>query len=271
LDTSITEQPRVLIVEDDSDTREVLDLLLDEQGYAAHAASSLEEALAMVDAQTFQCILTDLFADIGIDPLASIAELQRRAYPTPIVVMTAWPVAYDDAVRRGIRNVLAKPFNLDELLAEVAESLDTPLSQKQEQQARVVLAYFDALTAKDWDALIALCTNDVIYVLPGALPYSGTVQGKAAFRTYTEDTYRQFPDAVFDEVHVYAQPLGLAARFHGRWRGMDGSEQQQSGAVVFQFAGERIARIGVELNTTRLQEIVQSVRSREPSGRAEST
>ena len=255
-------RPRILVVEDVPSIGEAFALVLDDQGYAAHVVSSLEDALELVDTQTFQCILTDLFAEHehGPDPLTSIAELRRRTYPTPIIVMTARLASSEDVAPLEHVSIVAKPFNLDDLLTTIAASLHMPLTPRQERQAAAVRAYFAALTAKDWDALLALCTDDVTYVLPGTIPFSGVVEGKAAFRAYTEETYRHFPDAVFDEVHVYAHPHVLAARFHGRWHALDGVEHHQSGAVLFSFEGERIASIGVQLNAERLRALVPLLR-----------
>lgn len=270
MDRSAAVSPRVLVVEDDPDIGEGLAFMLEDQGYAPHVAPSLERALALVDTQTFQCILSDLFAEqardaSGSHPLASIAPLRQQTYPTPIIVVTAWPVVSEEAAQYGLYSIVAKPFNVDDLLTTIAASLATPLSPEQEWQAQVVHAYFAALTAKDWDALLGLCTDDVIYVLPGAIPLSSAVQGKAAFRTYTEDIYQHFPDAVFDDVHVYAHPYGLAARFHGSWHTPDGpdagNEHHQSGAVLFSFVGDHIAAIGVQLNTERLRALVPLLRA----------
>lgn len=255
-------RPRVLVVDDDPDIGEAFALVLGDQGYAARVVGSITEALALVDTLSFQCILTDLFAEHeeGDGARDSLAELRRRTYPTPMIVVTARLASGEEDAPLGHISYVAKPFNLDDLLTTIAASVALPLRAQQERQAAVVHAYFAALTAKDWDALVALCTDDVTYVLPGTTPLSGVVEGKAAFRAYTEETYRYFPDAVFDEVQVYAHPHVLAARFHVRWHTPDGSEQVQSGAVLFSFAGERIASIGVQLNTERLRALVPLMR-----------
>lgn len=56
---------------------------------------------------------------------------------------------------------------------------------------------------------------------------------------------------------MYATPHGLAARYQGRWHGPDGHEARQSGAVLFEFAGQQIARIGVRLNVERLETLAR--------------
>jgi len=248
--------PRVLVIDDDPDIRDALRLLLEDAGYDIADAASRADALAQIDTTTFRCILTDAFAGTPAGALESIRPLVERARPTPLGLLTGWRLPQEDIERSGVAFVATKPFDLDQLLASVAAAIAMPLTPEQQRQAAVVRAYFAALTARDWDALVALCTDDVTYVLPGDTPFSGTVTGKAAFRAYTEDTYQHFPAARFWDVTVYATPAGLAARFQGAWRAPDGSEPRMSGAVQFQFTGERIKQIGVRLNNERLRALL---------------
>jgi ketosteroid isomerase-like protein len=148
--------------------------------------------------------------------------------------------------------MIAKPFGLDDLLSQIAAALDTRLDCAEQEQARVVCRYFELLGAREWEALGALCTPDVVYALPGDSPYSTEVRGVQAFCEYTAAIFAHFPNATFDGVSIYSTPNGLAARYQGRWTTPDG-EQQQAGAVTFRFEGERIAQIGVQLDTARLQ------------------
>lgn len=251
-------RPRVLVVDDDEDIREALSLLLADAGYAMSTASSLEGALAQVETAAFQLILTDSFAQGPSDALASIQPLQRRAYPTPVGILSGWSHTSKKVKQAGFAFYIAKPFDLDELLAQVAATLQTPLSPDQLQQAPAVHRYFAALTARDWDALVDLCTEDVTYVLPGNTPFSTTITGKAAFRAYTDETFSHFSAASFHDVAVYASPSGLAARYRGLWQLPDGGEAQMTGAVHFQFTGTRIQQIGVRLSDERLRALLQT-------------
>ncbi len=248
--------PRVLVIDDDPDLRDALRLLLEDAGYEIAVAASRADAFAQIDTATFQCILTDAFARAPGDALDSIRPLVERARPTPVGLLTGWRLPQEEIGRAGVAFVATNPFDLDQLLASVAAAIAVPLTPEQQRQAVVVRTYFAALTARDWDALADLCTDDVTYVLPGDTPFSGTVAGQAAFRAYTEETYRHFPAARFWDIAVYAAPAGLAARFQGAWRAPDGSEPRMTGAVQFQFMGERIRQIGVRLKDERLRALL---------------
>lgn len=251
-------KPHLLVIDDDQDSLEALLMLFADAGYEVTTASSLAKALAIIDTATLHLIVTDSFANMPHAILPTLQVLLERAHPTPVGILTGWPLALKDAVQAGFAFVAIKPFDLDELLALIAATLQTPLTPEQERQALVVRQYFAALTARDWDALIALCTDDVTYVLPGNTPFSGTIVGKAAFRAYTDETFRMFPDAHFEEAQIYASPTGLAARFESWWRAPDGSTPHLTGSTHFQFAGDRIKQVGVKLNDERLRALLST-------------
>ena len=245
--------PRVLIVEDDPTLRELLALVLRDEGYEPLVAASPVEALALLATEPCHLIVTDLFAHPADDPLASIRDLRERAAGRPVGVMTGRAIAAEEVTRAGFAFLTHKPFNLDHLLLHIAASLARPLSAAEKRQARVVRRYFAALGARDWDALLALCTDTLTYVLPGPAPFAATVRGHAAFRAYTEETYRHFAPVRFSAIQVYATPQGLAARYRSAWQGPTGATLRHEGIVLFAFAGDRIARIGVYVHADRLR------------------
>ncbi|HZC06063.1 MAG TPA: nuclear transport factor 2 family protein [Ktedonobacterales bacterium] len=256
---------RVLIAESDQDIREALLLLLEYAGYEVETASSRDEALDLLTDKTFQLILTDSFAERGNDVLATLRPLYERARPTPVGVITAWRLHPADVERTMFAFVLSMPFEVDQLLAQVAAALNSPLTPEQEIQAAVVRQYFAALSAHDWDALISLCTPDVTYMLPEPTPFAGIRVGREAFRAYTIETFEQFVDARFEDVEVYSSPAGMASRYRGSWRLTDGSVAAMTGAVYFRFQGDRIQQIGVLLSGARLRALMEHPSIEQPS------
>ena len=250
---SVAAKPRLLVVEDDKDSQEALCLLFADCGYDATPVSSLAKALALIDTETFQVILTDSFARSSEAALSGLQALLERAHPTPVGILTGWQLSEEEAVRAGFAFVALKPYDFDQLLAHIATAVGTPLSPEQERQAGTVRQYFALLSARDWDAFVDLCADDVTYVLPGNTLFSGTIVGKAAFRKYTGETFSVFPEARFEDIQIYASPTGLAARYKGWWRAPDGSTPHMTGSTHFQFAGDRIKQIGVKLNDERLR------------------
>jgi CheY-like chemotaxis protein len=259
---------RLLIIEHDLGVSDLLRAFLTREGYEALVVASPQEALANLEEHTYHLVVTDLFRTGEREPFRSIEPLRDRAHPTPVAVMTGWKVEAEEVTRRGFACLVGKPFDLEDLLTSIAACLKGPFSPEQALQARGVQAYFAALGARDWDALVALCTDEVTYSLPGQSPFAGTIIGKAAFRAYTEETFRQFPAARFEEVLVYSRPFGLAARYRSCWELPEGGEVSVAGSVLFGFEGERIARIGIQLGEKqqRVLEAYSEPTRGEPSG-----
>lgn len=119
----ISKQPRVLVVDDDPVIRStVAELLLDE-GYAVDQAGDGSEALTLIRQCTPDAIVLDLMMPV-LDGWAFVP--QCRSLPecadVPIVVMSATHGLHETAERlhaMGVRAVVAKPFDVDALIAIV--------------------------------------------------------------------------------------------------------------------------------------------------------
>jgi DNA-binding response OmpR family regulator len=116
--------PRVLVVEDEPEMRDLLADNLEVEGYRVVAVGSAEEALQRIDRHAFALILLDVML-----PQASGFELCRtvrsRDARIPIIMLTA---RSDEADRvlgldLGADDYVSKPFSVRELLARVRAQL----------------------------------------------------------------------------------------------------------------------------------------------------
>ena len=118
---------RILVVEDDPSLNDVVCSFLRLRGYACTAAFSGTEGRMLLerDARSFDLVVCDLMLP-GASGEELIAEVRAGAGSSvPIVVVSA-KESPDDRVallRLGADDYLAKPFDLDELLARVAVQL----------------------------------------------------------------------------------------------------------------------------------------------------
>lgn len=113
---------RVLIVDDERNIRLTLGALLESFGHTAHAAASVGEALAAVEVHGFDLALVDLKLGAG-SGMELLPRLLERAPSLPIVLMTAFasiPTAVE-AIRKGARDYLPKPFDPDQIRLLVEE------------------------------------------------------------------------------------------------------------------------------------------------------
>jgi CheY-like chemotaxis protein len=253
---------RVLVVEDEPSIAEAVELVLREEGYDVVVAMSHLDALGQIDAHGFAFILADLFRGSGPDalrrdPLSSAQELLQHASPTPVGVMTAWPVRDSDALAQGFACLVHKPFELADLLACVAKGIHTPLSPQEEQWAAAVYTFFAALAAGDMATLEQLCTEDVRFMTLQSANTVLVIEGRSGYSAHVAARRAGLQNLRFEAVHVYALPRRTAARYELRWTSADGAEHSESGSTLFRFdADGRISQIGVDYNPERHRQLM---------------
>jgi DNA-binding NtrC family response regulator len=121
---------RILIADDQPDVLEALRLLLKGEGYATEVVKSPAAVIKAVEARDFSLVLMDLNytrdTTSGQEGLELLQKLQAIDASLPIVVMTAWAsvdVAVE-AMRRGARDFVTKPWDNPRLLAIVRNQVD---------------------------------------------------------------------------------------------------------------------------------------------------
>ena len=119
--TSTPQTTRMLVVEDDLDTREFYEDLLIAEGYHVLAASTGQQALAHIAAQSVQGIVLDRrLPDVDGVLLCRLLR-QRLGAQVPIIFVTADRDPDLEATARaaGITAFVLKPFHPAELLDRV--------------------------------------------------------------------------------------------------------------------------------------------------------
>ncbi len=115
---------RILIVDDDAALLRLLQLRLRAEGHEVVEADSGEAALARLDRELPQLLITDLRMG-GMDGLQLFEAAHRRHPLLPVLMLTAHGTIPDAvrALQRGVFGYLAKPFEARELMAEVDRAL----------------------------------------------------------------------------------------------------------------------------------------------------
>ena len=112
-------EPCVLVVEDNTDLREALAVILAGAGYAVLTAADGRDALAMAADRPPTLVLLDLQMPV-MDGQAALVGLRQLPEHIPVVFMSAGLRARDAAARHDVEGYLEKPFEVDELLHLVA-------------------------------------------------------------------------------------------------------------------------------------------------------
>lgn len=111
-------QRTVLVVDDDPDIREVVGLMLQDEGYQVATAADGLQALDEVARHLPDVVLLDLWMP-AMDGWTFQAHLRERSPETPVVVMTAGRGQEAEVDRRQVAGYLTKPFDIDSLLGAV--------------------------------------------------------------------------------------------------------------------------------------------------------
>ncbi len=114
----------ILVVDDETDVRDVIQEYLQAHGYAALGAESAEAARALAGKQSFDLALIDIHMP-GEDGLSLARHLRERYAKVAIVMLTSAATVVDRIVglEMGADDYVAKPFDPRELLARVKSVL----------------------------------------------------------------------------------------------------------------------------------------------------
>ena len=121
--TADSSVPQILVADDQPDVLEAMRLLLKGAGYRGEFVNSPAAVLEALKSRDFDVLLMDLNyardTTSGQEGLDLLARAQALDGTLPVVVMTAWGTVElaVEAMRRGARDFVAKPWENDRLLA----------------------------------------------------------------------------------------------------------------------------------------------------------
>ena len=122
--------PKLLVADDQPDVLAAVRLLAKGHGFDVRTATSPAAALAIVEAEDLDVCLLDLNyardTTSGQEGMDLLARLRDLAPDLPVVVMTAWGTIEGavEAMRRGARDYVTKPWDNARLVATLTTQLD---------------------------------------------------------------------------------------------------------------------------------------------------
>ena len=138
-ENSKSQSPTILIVDDDAGQRSLLSSFLTGQGFKIVTADSGQRALEVLRTAPFAMMISDVRMP-GISGLEMLRLARKEHSALPVLLVTGFADVRDavDAIRDGAVNYLAKPIDLDELLACVRHTTglveSAPLKFSQNKQ-----------------------------------------------------------------------------------------------------------------------------------------
>ena len=113
-------KPRILVVEDNEDVRELAENMLGAAGYAVVSAPSGEQALKLLEeGDEIDLVFTDVLMPGGMNGLQLADQVRKRLPDTPILITTGYMEELPEASQAQRLNILSKPYRQDELLSRV--------------------------------------------------------------------------------------------------------------------------------------------------------
>ena len=119
---------RILVVDDDLDTQNLVKTLLEIEGYEVHTAENGEDALTTVSTTTIDLVILDVRLP-GIDGYEVCRRLKSQpdSRSIPVLMYSAsFNHVENKAFESGADDFIVKPFAIDALLSKVKENLVKP-------------------------------------------------------------------------------------------------------------------------------------------------
>lgn len=134
----INKQISILIVDDETDIREILQFNLENEGYDIDLAESAEEAAKLLSPK-HKLILLDIMMG-GISGFKFADQLRKEGNSTPIIFLTAKNTENDmlTGFSIGADDFIAKPFSIKEVIARVKSVLKRTLSENESNNRNIL-------------------------------------------------------------------------------------------------------------------------------------
>ena len=127
-----TQNPHILVVDDEEDLCEILKFNLETEGYTVDTAYSAEEALTL-NLTDYDLLLLDvMMGEISGFKLASMLKKNEKTAHIPIIFLTAKDTENDmlTGFNLGADDYISKPFSIKQVQARVKAVLRRSLEEK---------------------------------------------------------------------------------------------------------------------------------------------
>ncbi len=116
---------RLLIVDDEQELRHTLAAQLDCPDFEVHAASTAEQAVAMVRQQAFDVVLLDVLMP-GLDGLGALKQIKRLRPSTEVILLTGHASIRSamDGLGKGAFDYVIKPCPRSNLLGKIESACE---------------------------------------------------------------------------------------------------------------------------------------------------
>ncbi|ENQ3104877.1 DNA-binding response regulator, OmpR family, contains REC and winged-helix (wHTH) domain [Bacillus sp. 491mf] len=164
---------KVLLVDDESDMRQLVGMYLDNFGYEWKEAENGKQALYMLEIEKFDFVILDIMMP-EMDGITVCKEI-RKTSDIPIIFLTAKGEEWNrvNGLRTGADDYIVKPFSPGELIARMEAVLRRYMKYEEQEEIEFGPVVINeksrrveidgegiSLTVKEFDLLYFLCQHN---------------------------------------------------------------------------------------------------------------
>lgn len=125
MDRDLKMESKILVVDDESYHRELMQKLLTKLGYNVAVAESAEKAFSLLEKEKYPVIITDLIM-LEMDGVEFCRTIRESDSQTVVIALSGHSDLYDreKLEEAGFDNHLTKPFKIDVISRAIKEGLE---------------------------------------------------------------------------------------------------------------------------------------------------
>jgi len=126
------EKARILIVEDEKHMREILNMLLESEGYAVTTAENGGRGVEYLDKEIYDLVITDIKMP-EVDGFGILKKAREVSPETLVIMITAFGTMESaiEAMKLGAYDFVHKPFKIDEIRLTIEKALEKKQLKKE--------------------------------------------------------------------------------------------------------------------------------------------
>ena len=130
----MSDMARILVIDDQEPIRRIVRRALEQQGHEVFDASDGEIGMDILETQSFEVVITDIFMP-GQDGIVTLRQIRKRFPAVKVIVISGGDSSgmldlRKDAELLGAVSSLQKPFNAREVIDKVDEALQAGKEEK---------------------------------------------------------------------------------------------------------------------------------------------
>lgn len=183
---SLSDRPRILVVDDEKAIRDMLADFLDSEGFAVSTAPDGAGAVSELSKAHYDLVLSDLKMP-KMGGIALLEEVNKIAPDTVTVIMTGFGTVETaiDAMKRGAYDYVLKPFKMDEVTLVIRRGIEKRRMEAENMRLREAVSLYkvsEAISASlSLDQVLETVADSCLHEMPSDLVSTWLNDGEGGY------------------------------------------------------------------------------------------